>query len=67
MGRTGEFETGRRDIASALEEFGYFPGSEIDISVSPETVRAFVAVQSATGQETDGVVDPEAWSTIVRR
>jgi len=57
----------RRDIASALEGFGYFPGSEIDISVSPETVRAFMAVQSATGQEADGVVDPEAWGQIVRR
>lgn len=58
---------GRRDLASALAGSGYFPGSEIEISVSPETIRAFIAAQSAVGQQADGVVDQGALGQIVRR
>jgi hypothetical protein len=57
----------RRDIAVVLEGSGYFAGSEIDISVSPETIRAVTAAQSAAGHVAGGVIDQDTWDQIVSR
>jgi hypothetical protein len=43
-------------LGRILEEGGYFPGSEVEVGVSPETIRAFMAVQNARGEAVDGVM-----------
>jgi hypothetical protein len=57
----------RLQLASVLEGLGYFVGSEIEITVSPETIRAFAAIQSAVGGAVNGILDDGAWSQIVSR
>ena len=46
----------RRALAGMLGGLGYFSGAEIDIAASPETIRAFMALQDATGEVVDGII-----------
>ncbi len=43
-------------IGTILDDFGYFAGSEVEIAVSPETVRSFMALQDATGEPVTGML-----------
>ena len=43
-------------VGTILGDFGYFPGSEMAIAVSPEAVRSFMALQDATGEPVSGLI-----------
>jgi len=47
---------GRQALAGILRSLGYFAGSETDLAMSPETIRAFMALQNATGEAVDGLI-----------